>query len=485
LYFGWDGRRLCFGSELKALRAFGHWDARVAQPALGEYLQYGYISGNRTIYEGVNKLLPGHRLRLHAGQQPVITPYWSVLDALGEPLHGSDAELQERLEHLLIDAFRYRMVADVPVGVFLSGGVDSSLLVALLAKHHDQVIRTFTIGFDESTHDESRWARKVAEHCGTQHTDYILSARDALDMARGWGDLFDEPFGDASGIPTLLVSRLASEQVKVVLSADGGDELFSGYAVYDDVLRRLAALQRIPARLKKALAATLSALPLGRINVSQGRLARVPAFGIAASKSSRLGMMLECPTAVGLKDAYASQWYPEEIRHLIGGYQPPSRSNVGYPDSIVDQMGLRDFQHYLPEDILTKIDRTTMAVSIEGREPLLDHRLAEFAFRLPPHLKRGNLGPKHVLKSILYRHVPRPLVDRKKQGFSIPLGPWLKGDLNELVHDLLAEDRIRNAGLMDSKMVLNVVSAFEAGNKSLTTPLWFLVAFEMWREHWG
>jgi asparagine synthase (glutamine-hydrolysing) len=221
LHFGWDGKTLCFGSELKALRAFKHWAPAIDLQSLGEFLQYGYIAEDRTIYKGVHKLKPGHRLILTEGQQPVIEPYWSVLDALDRSLTGSDADIEAELEELLIDSFRYRMVSDVPVGVYLSGGVDSSLVTAILTKHYGQDIRTYTIGFSENTHDESVWAKKVAQHCGSIHTEYILGVNEALEIAKDWGTLFDEPFGDSSGIPTLLVSRLAGREVKVVLSADG------------------------------------------------------------------------------------------------------------------------------------------------------------------------------------------------------------------------------------------------------------------------
>lgn len=483
LYFGWDGSSLCFGSELKALRAFGHWTPQIDPQALGEFLQYGYIAEDRSIYKGIYKLKPGHRLRLKRGQQPEIQPYWSVLDFVGNPLHGNDQEIEAALEELLVDAFRYRMVSDVPVGVYLSGGVDSSLLTALLARHHGQSIHTFTIGFAESEHDESGWAEKVARHCGTNHTEYILSAREALDIATDWGNLFDEPFGDASGIPTLLVSRLASQEVKVVLSADGGDELFSGYQTYSSVLSRLKRITAMPGWLTKTAAAGLALASPPRLGPVATHLSFLTSpLGQAIGKIRRLRMMLLEPSAGNMLDAYSSASTPADVSRLLGHYNSPRRSADSYPGGPADQISLWDFHHYLPEDILTKVDRTTMAVSIEGREPLLDHRLAEFAFQLPLSLRRGSLGPKHILKSILYRHVPRHLVDRPKQGFGIPLDDWLRHDLRTLVTYYLAEDRIRQAGLMDARLVRLLVDSFYKGNRDLTTPLWFLLAFEMWRE---
>jgi asparagine synthase (glutamine-hydrolysing) len=479
LYFGWDGSSLCFASELKALRAFPHWKPVIDPTSLGEYLQYGYISDDRTIYQSVHKLRPAHRLKLTQGKAPVVERYWSAVpDDMTNSSQLEDAEIEARLEELLIDAFRYRMVSDVPVGVFLSGGVDSSLLTAILAKHHDQPVHTFTIGFEESTHDESKWAKRVAAHCGTVHTEHILSAREAIDIARKWGDLFDEPFGDDSGIPTLLVSRLAAREVKVVLSADGGDEQFSGYHSYTGILDRYDELRRIPLSVRRFLArgATL----VGSVDAR-----RMPAAQRMTRKAARVGATLQRSTPGELMEFILSQWQPESIGRLLGSYRAPRETADAYPGTPADQLSLWDFHHYLPEDILTKVDRTTMAVSIEGREPLLDHRIAEFAFRLPLHLRRGSLGPKHILKRILYRYVPRELVDRPKQGFEIPLGQWLRNDLKDLARDYLSADRIRSAGIMDWKMIDDLMRDFFAGNDRLTSPVWFVLAFEMWRERWA
>ena len=429
LYYGWDGRNFCFASELKALRAFSHWDPRIDLTALGEFLQYGYVAGNRSIYAGVQKLRPGHRLVLEEGRAPLTEPYWDVLQALDHTPAGDDAQIEADLEALLIDSFRYRMVSDVPVGVFLSGGIDSSLLTALLTKHHDQEIRTFTIGFKENSHDESQWAKKIASHCGTNHTEYILEVDEAQKLVAGWGQLFDEPFGDSSGIPTLLVSRLASEHVKVVLSADGGDELFSGYRVYTHILERKRQLERFPKLLSAALSSSLSvaASLIPGSSSAIGRLASDHGFRPRTqNRLRRLASLLRDPSVGHLMETSLSFWQPAEIAQLIGSYRSPRTSANRYPDPAALQTSLWDFEHYLPEDILTKVDRTTMAVSIEGREPLLDHRLVEFAFNLPPRLRRGPLGPKHLLKKILYSYVPRELVDRPKQGFAIPLDSWLR-----------------------------------------------------------
>jgi asparagine synthase (glutamine-hydrolysing) len=454
--------------------------------SLGEFLQYGYIADNRTIYKGIFKLRPGHRLILIEGGEPKIEPYWSVLDALDRRPAGSDADIEAEVEALLIDSCRLRMIADVPVGVYLSGGIDSSLVTAILAKHHDQDIRTYTIGFSDDSFDESRWAKKVADHCGTVHTEYILDVNEALEIAKDWGSLFDEPFADASGIPTLLVSRLASEEVKVVLSADGGDELFSGYKVYASVLKRLEQLGRVPSWLGSLLSAGMSVLPPRLPERDQGGITLPRAMrGPGLRKIHRLNLMLRDPTAGRLKEIYSQYWQPDEINRLIGTYESPRVTADSYPGQPATQLSLLDFHDYLPEDILTKVDRTTMAVSIEGREPMLDHRLVECAFALPQHLRRGDLGSKHILKKILYRYVPREIVDRPKQGFSIPLDKWLKTDLQGLVHDYLGEDRIRKAGIMNPELVTQSINRFREGDTTLGSPIWALLTFEMWRERWG
>jgi asparagine synthase (glutamine-hydrolysing) len=486
LYYGWDGDTLWFGSELKALRAFHHWQPRIDRQALGEFLQYGYISSPRTIYTQVRKLPAGCRLELSASGEPDVSRYWNVLDQAAQPMQGDDATIEAELESLLASAFKYRLVADVPVGVFLSGGVDSSLVTALLARASSQPLRTFTIGFKEDHRDESAWARKVADHLGTQHTEYILGVREAMEMACDWGSLFDEPFGDASGLPTLLVSRLARAEVKVALSADGGDELFMGYSVYDDVIGRLDTLARVPTWVKSASAHSLAH---AHVDVLDGALSRfgtsAATRGLVARRIRRARAIMPDASPARVYDAAISYWLPEEVGEVLGGYSNPRALADGYAGSPLEQMCLWDFHNYLPEDVLTKVDRTTMAVSLEGREPMLDHRVAEFAFRLPSRLRRGPLGPKHILKKILYRHVPQALVDRPKQGFAIPLEQWLREDLRDLANDYLSDGRIRSAGLFEAAVVRRLVDGFYRGNGNVAEQLWFLLAFALWNEKWG
>jgi asparagine synthase (glutamine-hydrolysing) len=338
-------------------------------------------------------------------------------------------------------------------------------VAAILSRESSQPLRTFTVGFRDDFRDESQWARKVAAHLGTRHTEYILDVGEAVELARNWGSLFDEPFADASGLPTLLVSKLARAEVKVALSADGGDELFMGYSVYDDVLNRLEALSRVPAWVKSASARSLSH---ASVEVVDGALSRLG--GSAATRGRltrrirRTRAVMPDPTMARVYDAAISYWLPEEIEELVGHYSNSRVLADAYHGTVSEQMCLWDFHHYLPGDVLTKVDRTTMAVSLEGREPMLDHRLVEFAFRLPDHLRRGPLGRKHLLKKILHRYVPRELVDRPKQGFAIPLEQWLRQDLRDLVGDYLSEDRVRRAGIFEPAIVERLVRAFYDGN---------------------
>jgi asparagine synthase (glutamine-hydrolysing) len=478
LYYAWDGTSLWFGSELKALRAFSMWKPEVDRDALGEYLQYGYISAPRSIYRDVRKLPPGHWLELGEVGEPAVRRYWAAVEG-DETLAGSEEELGERLQSLLIEACRYRMVSDVPVGVFLSGGLDSSLVTALLQAYGGGEVRTFTIGFDDERYDESRHAKKVAAHLGTRHCEQIVSPRDMAEVLPQWGELFDEPFGDQSGVPTYLVSRMARRDVKVALSADGGDELFSGYSHYGVVLEREKSLAKIPSIVRHAIAK----LPVGALRAIGGHRMRRSLIE-RVEKLHVLFPALDWPT---MYDLAMSFWTPWEIERLLGA-KLEARTRVDATGGFLDQMTRCDLRHYLPDDILVKVDRTTMATGLEGREPLLDHRLVEFALRLPLALRRGALGTKHLLRRILYRHVPRSLIDRPKQGFAIPLSKWLRGDLSWLIDEYLAPERVRASGLLDPREAASAVKNFREGgpaNDRLDVQkLWLLVAFEMWRERW-
>lgn len=492
LYYAWDGASFWFGSELKALRAFRAWNAEIDRDAVGQYLQFGYVAAPRSIYKDVRKLLPGHWLELGEVGEPACHRYWAPPEA-AQPTGESEEELERRLEALLIDAFRYRMVSDVPVGVFLSGGLDSSLVAAILQRYGGGEVRTFTIGFDDARFNEAPFAKQVAEHLGTRHTEQILSASDMRGVLTHWADLFDEPFGDSSGVPTYLVSKMARRHVKVALSADGGDELFSGYNHYGVCLEREQALARWPRAARRALAGTLRSLDPGALAALAERLplpagTRHAARRNFAERLDKLRAILPGPDRGTLYDLALTSWTPWETDALLGGETARRESAFSPEASFADAMSRNDLRYFLPDDILVKVDRTTMATGLEGREPLLDHRVVEFALNLPLALRRGPLGPKHLLRKVLYKYVPRELIERPKQGFAVPLASWLRGDLAPLVGDYLAPGRIRAAGLFDPDVVSKAVANFRsggAGNDRLDTQkLWYLLAFEMWREKW-
>ena len=491
LYYAWDGKTLWFGSELKALRAFSAWPATIDRDAVGEYLQFGYVSAPRSIYAGVSKLMPGHWLELGEVGEPVAHRYWSPMTA-PRPLEGTEEDLERRLEALLVEAFRYRMVADVPVGVFLSGGIDSTLVTALLQRYGGGEVRTFTIGFDDPRFDESVHAKRVAAHLGTRHTERIVTAGDMKDVLTQWAELFDEPFGDTSGVPTYLVAKMARDHVKVALSADGGDELFSGYAHYGVVLERERALARWPRLARRAFAGCLAPWDAAALQ-SLGEAMPLPrrlrhaARRNLVDRLAKLRVMLPEVDRPTVYDLAMSFWTPWEIAGLLGAATSP-RERVTGPAEFADQMVQCDLRHYLPDDILAKVDRTTMAAGLEGREPLLDHRVAEFALGLPLAMRRGTLGTKHLLRKILYRHVPRELIERPKQGFAIPLARWMRGELAPLLDEYLAPQRIREGGLFDPDAVRRTLAHFRdggTGNDRLDVQkVWLLLSFEMWRSRW-
>lgn len=489
LYYGWDGETLCFGSELKALRAFHHWVPSVDRDALSDYFRFGYINAPRSIYQQVYKLPPGHYLELSAKGDPQVSRYWSVLDRLGDGHADSEDALSEELEALLIDAFRLRMVADVPVGVFLSGGIDSSLVTALLQKHIGEQVQTFTIGFNNPKFDEAQHARRVAEHLHTRHTERILESAEVERIIPQWGTLFDEPFADSSGIPTFLVSKMASEHVKVALSADGGDELFSGYRIYSGVLQQIERRKRIPRTVQTMVRGAGRLVDLHALDRTALRapLPRFLRLGLHLNLTSRAGGLYDCLSADTPGEIYEqaySFWNGKDLISLTGGTERLRELADSYPGSFAEKMCLWDLHNYLPGDILTKVDRCTMGASIEGREPLLDHRVVEFAFRLPIALRRGTLGHKHILRRILYRHVPREIVDRPKMGFAIPLHAWLTNRLRWLVDQHLDPTQLARQGILDPQVVRGAVHDFRLGDPRAIYRIWPVLAFQLWYEEW-
>jgi len=488
LYYGECNGSLIFGSELKALREFRSWTPEIDLQAMGEYLQYGYIAAPRTIYKGVNKLPPGHWLIVQEGRKPRLERYWSIQDKVASQgrVMASEEDLVDQLENLLIDAFKYRMVSDVPVGVFLSGGIDSSTVASILQRNHDQPIHTFTIGFRENQYDESCWAKAIAEYLGTRHTEFILNPTDADRIIPNLPKVYDEPYSDSSNVPTLMVSELAREHVKVALSADGGDELFGGYTRYALDPARLRMLQARPAWLRRLVGNAVHRFPP---KFAATMLAPAAVFGSEMPtrlmrKWNKLGHVLPDPTLSKIFQASEAYWLPGEVARLTGtAYSDPRMEVDEYSGTPEEKMMYWDFEHFLPEDVLTKVDRATMSVGLEGREPLLDHRLAEFAFGLPVEYRMGEKGQKYLLKKVLSRYLPENLVNRPKQGFSIPLNRWMRDTISNT--DLLDfTGRSSCMGLIDPDAARSQVDQYEKTGTG-EAKVWSLFVLSQWMQEWN
>jgi asparagine synthase (glutamine-hydrolysing) len=487
LYYGWAGGSFVFASELKALRAHPEWDGTIDREALTLYLRHGYVPGPRSIYRGIHKLPPGTLLRLTtfvAGSLPEPEPYWSLTSSGGavETIRfGSDRDAVDALERLLGDAVRQQMVADVPLGAFLSGGVDSTTVVALMQASSDRPVRTFTIGVESAAHDEAPAARAIAEHLGTDHTEQYVRPDDALAVIPRLSTIYDEPFADSSQIPTLLVSELARRSVTVSLSGDGGDELFAGYARYESAPRLVGRLGKVPAPLRKlAGRAMQTRAVLGGFDA----LARFDG-GLSGERARRLGEILEASSPLSVHRALHSSWpRPQDV--VRGGSEPPTPLTgtelAWLADRFGHQMLVADGLTYLPDDLLVKVDRAAMAVSLETRVPLLDHRVVEFALRLPWQMKVRNGVRKWILREVLYRHVPRHLVDGPKRGFAIPIGEWLRGPLRGWADELLAPDRIVADGFFRYEPIAAKWRQHQRGAYDWSYPLWAVLMFQAWYD---
>ena len=416
--------------------------------------------------------------------------YWSALeDFRGAELQASEEELADKLEALIADACRIRTASEASVGLFLSGGVDSSVVAAIL-RRAGSAMQTFTIGFEDPRYDEARHAEEVARHLGTSHTTQLVREAEAMRVLPNWGDLFDEPFGDSSGIPTFLASTLAARQVKVVLLADGADELFGTYQSYEATFNRMHSPQH-RTTLGRVARVVASKIPWERIErVTADRSASTDAgrsFGRRLTQHLRylreIGP-LTTPGRMFQHSQTSAYWHDADLHRLLGKETPMRRNADGYPGNPEEQMRLWELEHYTSADILTKVDRATMAAGIEAREPLLDHRVVAMALSLPDRLRGGPLGAKHLLRKVLYRHVPRALIERPKMGFSPPIGRWMSGALKPLLDQYLDDRRITQQGILDPIVVRQVRRRFEAGDARSVQRVWLLLAFQMWHARW-
>ncbi|MGC1448054.1 MAG: asparagine synthase (glutamine-hydrolyzing) [Xanthobacteraceae bacterium] len=491
LYWAKFGNTFLFGSELKALRAHPGWTPRIDQSAVAAFMRHNYIPAPRTIYEGVHKLEPGTVLTLPWRGEPNISRFWDARsvarDGSHNPVEGSDAELTEQLESLLKDAVGRRMIADVPLGAFLSGGVDSSTVVALMQAAKSGAVKSFSIGFDIEGYNEAPHAAAVARHLQTDHTELTVTSKEALDVIPRLADFYDEPFADSSQIPTYLVSAMTRKYVTVALSGDGGDELFAGYNRYQLTQRFWRSLSLMPRAVRKGAAAALTAVRPDRwtqiLSALPSRL-RPPQAG---DKVHKAAAVLRLDSADAVYRRLVSHWEPSEIMPQVA--EPRSilddaTVTKDFPD-LLERMQFLDLVTYLPDDILTKVDRASMAVALEARVPLIDHRVVEFAWRLPENVKVRNGTSKWLLRQVLYRHVPPELIERPKMGFGIPLGEWLRGPLRDWAETLLNEQRLRQAGLIDAGMVRRYWADHLDGRRNWQYLLWDVLMLEAWRERWA
>lgn len=489
LYYGWRNGVFLFGSELKALAAHPAFDRKLNQAAIGLYLTYSYVPVPLSIFEGIYKLPPGTYVTIDhdsgAGEQPRAVPYWSLPHPTPTPMQ--EAEAIEEFDALISDAIRIRMRADVPMGAFLSGGIDSSAVVALMQKQSSHPVRTFSIGFEEAAFNEARHAAEVARHLGTDHLELTVTPRDALDVVPMLPSMYDEPFADSSQIPTYLLAKLTRQHVTVALSGDGGDEIFSGYTRYFVFQSLWGRLSRVPRPLRLAAAHALPRVPLA---LWRGAAAIAPHPALQAVNPHRMRRLAD---AIGAASGH--EFYQQLV--VFWSASDVLTQPVALPEVFFDRFHIeRDFAHpvlgmsyvdlgsYLPEDILVKVDRATMATSLEGRIPLLDHRIIEAAARLPMDLRIRNGVGKWLLRRVLDRYVPHELIDRPKQGFAIPLEDWLRGPLKDWTADLINDRSTVIGDMLNHTEIGRVWADHAAGRDNQSYRLWIVLMLQAWAREW-
>jgi len=489
IYYGWVGQSFLCGSELKAFCAHPSFNREVDRGALSLYLRHLYVPTPYSIYKGVFKLPPGCMLSVRPDTAPgslMPMPYWSaqeiVADNLANRFNESDSDLVDQLDTLLREAVRIRMVADVPLGAFLSGGIDSSLVVGLMQAQSNKPVKTFTIGFHEKRFNEAKYAKVIANHLYTDHTELYVTPAEAIAVIPKLPDMFDEPFADSSQIPTLLVAELTRKYVTVSLSGDGGDELFGGYPRFPKNMARWRLWGWCPPRYRRFCGEMLLAVG-GRDPFTDNRLLprgltkRLQLEARLISKESREEMY---------RDYISCIFNPAEI--VINGWEPPYYLNDSTKWPLIrnyyEQMMYLDTVNYLPDDILTKVDRTSMAVSLEARVPLLDHRVVEFAWRLPFSQKYRRGQGKWILRKVLDRYVPSDIINRPKMGFAVPVEFWLRDSLLDWAESLLDERKMNDDGFLNARHIRAWWKAFLGGQSQWHPHLWGILMFQAWRERW-
>ena len=486
LYWGHFGNFFLFGSELKALRAHPAWPVEINRDAIAAFVRFNYIPTPHSIYRNVYKLPPGAILEIGARGKVGLECFWSLDDVIRsarrDPFRGSDADAEEALGSVLGDAVEKRMIADVPLGAFLSGGINSSTVVALMQSRSTRPVRTFSIGFHESEYNEAPYAKAVASHLGTDHTELYVTHDEARDVIPRLTEIYDEPFADSSQIPTYLISALTRRHVTVALSGDGGDELFCGYNRYFHALSIRPYISTLPRSLRWTAASAIRTISPSTWNRAQrlipGRM-QLPHIGEKLHKFAGILLQDEDQTYLQLLSQFHQ---PGDI--VNGGTEPPTiiaaAATKRFMPDYVERMQYLDTLTYLPDDILTKVDRASMAVSLEARVPIIDHRVVELAWRLPARMRFRDGKSKWILRRVLRRFVPDALIDRPKMGFGVPIDHWLRGPLREWAEDLLSESSLTKDGLFNPGPIRARWAAHLQGRENWQYSLWTIIMMQAW-----
>jgi asparagine synthase (glutamine-hydrolysing) len=492
VYYGWQQNSFIFGSELKALKLHPFFNARVNRNALTLLMRHNTIPAPYCIWEGTHKLMPGCLLSISLEKpEPQIITYWSgkyaIETNLSTPFVGSPEDAVNALESVLSDSIDMQMVADVPVGAFLSGGIDSSTVVALMQARSNRPVRTFSIGYNEEQYNEAHYAKAIAQHLGTEHTELYLNPSDALNVIPKLGTLYDEPFADSSQIPTFLVAQLAKQQVTVSLSGDGGDELFCGYNRYLMVRHLWRLLSKLPLSIRQTMSSGILMVSPDKWNKFSKHFIKIlPKQLVLINMGEKLHKGAAALSAQCIRQLYCnivSHWqepsklvlYAQEPPTLLTNIQEQPQTN-----NDIEYMMALDMLTYLPDDILTKVDRAAMAVSLETRVPFLDHRVVEFAWSLPLEYKLRNGVGKWALREVLYKHVPKQLIERPKMGFGVPISSWLQGPLRSWAEDLLSDARLHEENFFDPIMVQRKWKEHVSGRCNWQYLLWDVLIFQAW-----
>lgn len=484
-FYYWHNNLFLFASELKAFHQHSNFEKKINIDSVAAFLLHGHVPAPHCIFENAYKLNPGHYLVLDMQKSTIEKEqYWNVYDLYNRPkLNIELPEALEVTERELKKAFEYRMVSDVPVGVFLSGGYDSSCLAALLQKDRTEKIKTFTIGMEEKDLDESPFAKNIADFLGTDHTEYRCTNEDAIGIIPSLSYYYDEPFADSSAIPTMLVSRLAREKVTVALSADAGDELFAGYIKYEIYMQQRARLTKLPNGIAKAGHYFLKMFPMHAIPFVRNN-------HLFVNRYDRLTEMLDNLSFNTIYALSSELFTKREINGLF--LRSTKRLETNYRadklkpefyDPLTYMMAV-DYETYLVDDILQKVDRASMSVGLEGREPFLDHNLMDWVSVLPVNLKFHNGEKKYILKELVHKHIPRKMMERPKMGFAIPIMKWMQTSFKEMIYSHLNEDFITRQGIFDKRYINNIVHGFYKGQHKSPEKLWYLLMFQLWYNEW-